>query len=248
MRQSFFLVITTFFLLVFFVSKLVAQNDDMINQFNQIKRDFHYLTQESTADTWQEAYASSFEQLRLQVNNERTQLGLEMMDAIKLQSIVKHISMPRGPLQRVLVYVLVSDISRPFDSKYEQQDKTVTISPSSPVEVVDTLLPVLPIILEADTTDNFQKIESILISLSLAETATEASWLLKSFYDKGDLSDYGRIKDNSSIEIGQYLLIYNAKRIILALLEVREEGLYNIKTKAYDSLDSYPESGIVWFK
>lgn len=246
MRQSFFLFKTAVFLLVFFVAKLVAQNNDMINLFNQIKRDHHYLAQESTAEVWQEAYNSSFEQLRMQVNNERLQLGLEMIDTASFQSIAKHISMPRGPLQRVLVYVLVTDISQPLDSANQRRNNISNIDSSMSDEVTDALLS--PIILEADTTENSRKMEPILMSLSLAETATEASWLLKTYYDRGDLVEYGRIKDESPIEVGKYLLIYNAKLIILALIQVQEEGLYNIKTKTYDSMDNYPECGIVWFK
>lgn len=245
LRHITYLVVTAVLWLLH--SGLAAQTDDVAKQINQIKRDKQYLFAESTAETWQEAYDYSLSQLLLYVNIERTALELESLTNSMLVPLAKHLSMPRGPMQRVLVYASREDLSLPVEQEASATDTINIIVPLSSVDLMGSQ-PAAPQIIVGVDSISHRDMEYVLASFCLAETTTEAGLLLQSFQKEGDVLDYGRLLDKNSVEVGQYLIVFDAKRTLRTLLHVREEGIYNIKLQQFDSLDNYPDCAFVWFK
>lgn len=240
-------------LLLFSVMNLKAKQTtpapDVAKQILQIKRDKTFFSTESTAETWQEAYDYSVSQLLLLANIERSNLGLTKLQAEELLSVINHLTVSRGPLQRVFVYVTLKDlgIEQDLPLQNNKPDTVTILTPLNPVRLEETPDVGPHLIMDVTAIEKSEIQESILASFKMVETSHEAQLLLQTFKKQGKITEFGKLQSQNDLLTGRYLLVSYQRRIIRALLEVREDGIFNIKKQQPDNLENYTDCTIVWF-
>lgn len=231
------------------IAEQIVQTPDVAKQILRIKRDEAYFSTESTAETWQEAYDYSVSQLLLLANIERSNLGLTKLQADELLSVINHLTISRGPLQRVFVYVTLKDlgIEQDLPQHTNRPDTVAVLTPLNPIRLEEIPDVVPNIIMDVAAIEKSEIQESILASFKMVETSREAQLLLDTFKKEGKISEFGKLQSQNDLQTGRYLLASYQRRIIRALLQVREDGIFNINTQQLDNLENYSDCAIVWF-
>ena len=142
MNYSLLKKILTTLMSIAFVSLLSAQEASVSKQINQIKRNTQYVyseaTMENESDAMEMAYELLIEQVQEYVASKKKLNSSENILIKDIKTKSESISMMRGTMHRVFVYVKKSDIEGVVNTTVINSDSGVTIKVSdSPATIVD---------------------------------------------------------------------------------------------------------------
>ena len=237
--------------------------DAIKKEMNRIKTDEAYISAEATCEGEKEAYNMALADVFSSINRERMQQGKQTLDIESVRPYAHSISIKRGSMQRVLVYIVWADIEggssgtdKVGSDEDIDSDVIIVINTQSP-SGTDKKEP-SPQDVESKTgptpnpfngTTYSGPIGEVLASLCMTEMVEDALLQLAAFKVEQKISDYGPCNINFQLTGNTFLLFFDqTRRTISSILEVRDDGfIYNVKTHEFDDIDNYNNCRAFWF-
>lgn len=227
--------------------------DAIKKEMNQIKTNEAYIAAEATGEMIQDAFDMALMNLSFSINSQRILQGLIPIDLKTIRPYVHSLSISRGSMQRVLVYIVWADIEKAASTRA----KAITTSDVDE-SLVDTIEVVVSIPLASSqenagssTSLHPDAIEEVLASLSITEMIVDGVQQLDAYKVENKISDYGRCDLSQPLQSNLFLLLFDRARTIRGIFEVGPDGtIRDIKTdEIIDSLIShYGDCKAYWFK
>ena len=222
-------------------------------EMNRIKTNEAYIAAEATGEMIQDAFDMALMNLSFSINSQRILQGLVPVDIKTIRPYVHSLSISRGSMQRVLVYIVWADIEKAASSRAE----TVATS-NGDGSLVDTIEVVVSIPLVPSKENEINEplphskaIEEVLASLCLTEMIVDGVQQLDAYKKENKISDYGRYDLSQHLQNNLFLLLFDRARTIRGILEVRADGtVRDIKTnEIIDSfISQFSDCKAYWFK
>ncbi len=276
MKIKHFIFLVPLFLHCFAIMiPLYANDKDVKKQINDIKTNESFIATEATGENYQNAFDMALINLYFTINNQLTLQGFPSVKLEKIRSLVHSLSVKRGCLQRVLVYIDWADIELGTSTtNNEDHNQNNNDSDIDTIQVIITS-PIDPPTDNADslsmqkketeltTSSNLDKtsnrplgighdstaIKEVLTSLCLTEMIYDGLQQLKEFKAKKKILEYGRYEQNLQLEDKTYLILYDQTKVIRGILETHSDGtILNVKTNKIDYIENYRDYNAIWFK
>jgi hypothetical protein len=226
--------IITISLLLFVCCQVSAADEDVKKQINNIKKSSSYIYGEHTAATEQEAREMAEEILMENIKEwaatrKRLQ-GTEItINESKKRSLQNSISLSRGKMIRVFVYVKKSDI---IAGKKTEAPLTSTVEPIEPT-------PTPP---KAEPRKDYPEVVMTIASYTEYQPMAEK---IKELKAAGKILHYARYTALDQPE-KYYLVIYNTAGKVVAVLTPGTTR-YNVNTGETDRVTNYAGCGAIGF-
>ncbi len=248
------------------LSPLRANDEDVKKQINRIKTNEAYVAAEATGEKLQDAYDMALMNVYFSINSQRILQGFPPVDLEKIRPLVHSLSVKRGSMTRVLVYIDWSDIEVGASSsnvvEETRQDKESNVDT---IEVV-LAIPLTSAVNNADSTfltskdesgaeavsttskpektstptsivtSDSEAIEDVLASLGMTEMIVDGVQQLAAFKMQQMISGYGRFDQTQQVDGNIFLLLFDRTRVIRGILEKRSDG--TIRNIRTNELDS----------
>jgi len=230
--------------------QLYVSNEDVKKEINSIKINEAYVGAEATSENIEDAFDTALLNLYVSINSQRLLQGRPPIEIETLGPIVHTLSMQRGTLYRVFVYISWAEIERNQFSSGPSgpSDKKEDTMGTDTINHVDTIPPGLP----QKSTDHSPKplpIVEVLGSLCLTDMINDALLQLAAFKVDQKITAYGKYNPSLQIEGVYYLLVFDTSNVIRAILEIQEDGnIWNIINNEPDTLKNYSGCYAFWFK
>lgn len=234
---------------------LQAQSES--KQINSIKRNKQYLYEEATEATEEEAYEAAREALFMRVKEYiETKKKYDDAENIIIKNINEHcerISMKRGELYRVFLYVSKKDIDaadnmevlvkvKPDDASTDHADDGL----QSSYEIIKNAVP--PSTEEDTQIPPLEKAwqQEIVDKLCQMASATEARAWLARMKAEYKINRYGPIQECRKPD-DAFVIIFNEGGKILAILGPGATQRANFLSKQYDTLANHSDANALYF-
>jgi len=222
-------------------------------EMNRIKTNEAYIAAEATGEMIQDAFDMALMNLSFSINSQRILQGLAPVEIKTIRPYVHSLSISRGSMQRVLVYIVWADIEKAASARV----KTATTSNEDelPVDTIEVVvsIPLVPSEenVSSESTSQPEAIKEVLASLYITEMIVDGVQQLDAYKAENKISDFGRCDLSQPLQSNLFLLLFDRARTIRGILEVRADGtVCDIKTdEIIDSLiKHYGDCKAYWFK